>query len=53
MTFDTVDTAPVNDVDDLCAGGYMHGILEEAFVHDKDLQKDPGKICRPIPASNQ
>ena len=53
MTFDSPDIAPINDTDDLCAGGYMHGILEEVFLHDDDLQYHPEKICISVPKANQ
>ncbi len=32
-------------VDDICAWGYMHGILEELFLHHPELQKTPEKVC--------
>ncbi len=32
-------------VDDICAWGYMHGILEELFLYRPELQKNPEKVC--------
>lgn len=43
MTFGT--GAENTSVDDICAGGYMHGILEELFLHHPELQKTPEKVC--------
>lgn len=31
LTFQDLENVPINDIDDLCAGGYMHGVLEEYF----------------------
>jgi hypothetical protein len=43
MTFGT--GVENTSVDDICAGGYMHGILEELFLHHPELQKNPEKVC--------
>ncbi|NRH21069.1 hypothetical protein HOO68_03430 [Candidatus Gracilibacteria bacterium] len=40
-------------VDDVCAGGYMHGILEELFLHHPELQKNPETVCSNIPEKHQ
>ncbi len=40
-------------VDDVCAGGYMHGILEELFLHHSELQKNPESVCSGIPTKHQ
>jgi hypothetical protein len=40
-------------VDDICAGGYMHGILEELFIHHPTLQKNPESVCVNIPKNHQ
>lgn len=47
MTFGT--GAENTSVDDICAGGYMHGILEELFLHHPELEKTPEKVCVSIP----
>ncbi|GAB0174971.1 MAG: hypothetical protein HHAS10_08500 [Candidatus Altimarinota bacterium] len=46
MTFGT--GVENTSVDDICAGGYMHGILEELFLHHKELQKTPEKVCASV-----
>jgi hypothetical protein len=38
---------------DLCAGGYMHGILEELLIHQPDLKNTIGTICSTIPVQNR
>jgi hypothetical protein len=43
MTFGS--GAENTSVDDICAGWYMHGILEELFLHHPELQKTPEKVC--------
>jgi hypothetical protein len=40
-------------VDDICAGGYMHGILEELFLHHSELQNNPESVCANIPKNHQ
>jgi hypothetical protein len=40
-------------VDDVCAGGYMHGILEELFLHHPELQENPESVCSAIPSKHQ
>lgn len=53
MTFSNPDHLSHTSVDDLCAGGYMHGILEELFLHQPELEKEPGNICTAIPDVNR
>ena len=40
-------------VDDICAGGYMHGILEELFLHHPELEKTPEKVCVSVPEKHK
>ena len=40
-------------VDDICAWGYMHGILEELFLHHPELQKNPEAVCASIPEAHK
>lgn len=47
------DTARLNhaSVQDMCAGGYIHGILEEAALHNPDFKNNPGPMCADVPDS--
>lgn len=40
-------------VDDVCAWWYMHGILEELFLHHPELQENPESVCSGIPSKHQ
>ncbi len=40
-------------VEDICAGGYMHGILEELFLEQPDRKADPGAMCEDIPKKSR
>lgn len=32
-------------VQDVCAGGYVHGVLEEASLYQDDFEANPGAMC--------
>jgi hypothetical protein len=34
-----------DSVQDICAGGYVHGLLEEAALFRQDFETDPGQLC--------
>lgn len=53
MTFNDPSRLSNTDTDDICAGGYMHGILEELFLHQPELAKNPEPICSGVPALNR
>jgi plastocyanin len=53
MTFNDPDRLGHTSVDDICAGGYMHGILEEVFLHQPELKDNPHPICSAIPENNR
>ena len=53
LTFDDPNVTPLNDIDELCAGGYMHGVLEEVFLHDKTMQSNPERACANVPEEHQ
>lgn len=53
MTFSDPENLSHTSVDDMCAGGYMHGILEEVFLHQPTLKNQPGDICASIPDTNR
>jgi hypothetical protein len=37
---------------DVCAGGYVHGILEEVSLHQPDFKDHPGSMCANVPDNN-
>lgn len=37
----------------ICAGGYMHGILEELSLHQPDFLSQPAIICATVPEDDQ
>ncbi len=53
MTFNNPNRLGHTSVDDICAGGYIHGILEEVFLHQPQLKNHPADICISIPKNNQ
>lgn len=40
-------------VQDICAGGYVHGILEEASLHQPDFAEHPGAMCEGVANTNR
>lgn len=36
----------------ICAGGYVHGILEEASLHYRAFGSHPGVLCVQVPSTN-
>ncbi len=53
MTFSNPNRLSHTSVDDICAGGYIHGILEELFLHRPELKSQPETICSSIPDNNR
>lgn len=53
MTFGDPNRLSNTSTDDICAGGYMHGILEELFLHQPELKDAPGVICAGVPYLNR
>lgn len=53
MTFNDPNRLAHTSVDDICAGGYMHGILEEVFLNQPELRNNPESICSTIPDDNR
>lgn len=53
LTFQDLESVPINDIDDLCAWGYMHGVLEEYFLYNPEIIHTPEKVCVGIPEENQ
>lgn len=53
LTYDDENIAPLNDIDELCAWWYMHGVLEEVFLHDDTMKNNPEKACASVPQEHQ
>lgn len=53
MTFNDPGKLSNVDTDDICAGGYMHGILEEVFLNQPDLKNNPNSICINVSTNNR
>lgn len=53
MTFGDPNRLSNTSTDDICAGGYMHGILEELFLHQPELKDAPGSVCAGVPYINR
>jgi hypothetical protein len=53
MTFNNPSHLGHVSADDICAGGYIHGILEEVFLHQPELKNQPEPICVPVPDANR
>ncbi len=53
MTFNDPHRQGHTSVDDICAGGYMHGILEEVFLHQPQLKSNASELCSSIPENNR
>ena len=52
MTYDNPERVNHASVMDVCAGGYVHGILEEASLHDSHFGDHPGSLCESVPELN-
>ncbi len=52
MTYDNPERVNHASVMDICAGGYVHGILEEASLHDPNFGDHPGALCADVPSDN-
>jgi hypothetical protein len=53
MTFNNPDRLSHTSADDICAGGYMHGILEGLFLNRPELKSHPEIICSSVPDVNR
>ncbi len=53
MTYDNASSVDHTSVMDICAGGYVHGVLEEMSLHQPDFAKDPGAMCANVPTANR
>lgn len=52
MTFNNPKHVDHPLVQYICAGGYMHGILEELSLNKPDFLKDPDTICAALPEAD-
>ncbi len=50
MAMNDLHTAHYASVMDICAGGILHGILEQASLYDPDFGMNPGALCKDVPA---
>jgi hypothetical protein len=53
MNFSDASRLNHASVQDICAGGYIHGILEEASVHLSTFTDNPGSLCEKVSAINR
>lgn len=53
MTFDNPKHVKHALVQYICAGGYMHGILEEMSLHHPEFLQHPDTICDTVPTSDR
>ena len=48
INFSKSDPTVHRSVQDICAGGYIHGVLEEAALYKPDFRTDPGAMCTDV-----
>ncbi len=53
MALGNGDSGSYLQVGEICAGGYMHGILEEAMVTHADLKRSVEDLCARVPSGNR
>ena len=53
MTFDNPNHVKHALAQYICAGGYMHGILEQLSLHKPEFLKEPEIICDQVPESDR
>jgi hypothetical protein len=53
MAFSNPQSLSHASLQDICAGGYIHGILEELSLHEPDFKDHPGNICEGVPSNNK
>jgi hypothetical protein len=49
MNFTDAERLNHASVQDICAGGYVHGVLEEAALHTPGFENNPGVMCADVP----
>jgi hypothetical protein len=53
MTYSNPERVNHASVMDICAGGYVHGILEEESLYDANFGEQPSALCAHVPASTR
>lgn len=53
LVFDGSDPVAMTSVDDICAGGYMHGVLEELFLNRPELVEQSDHVCDGVSADGR
>jgi hypothetical protein len=53
MTFSNPKHVDHTLVQYICAGGYMHGIVEELFLHRPEFKSHPDPICDGVPDADR
>jgi hypothetical protein len=53
MTFSNPNHLKHALVQYICAGGYMHGIVEELFLHQPEFKAQPDPICAAVPDADR
>jgi hypothetical protein len=45
MNFTDISRVGKTTVQEICAGGYVHGVIEKAALGDSEFSQNPGKVC--------
>lgn len=53
MNFTDTKRLSKASVQDVCAGGYVHGVLEEAALHEPHFTEQPGAMCEEAPTGSR
>lgn len=53
MTMDNPEHVRHALVENICAGGYVHGVLEELSLYDPEFAKRPNAVCDMLPKASR
>ncbi len=53
VNFSKSDPSEHRSVQDICAGGYIHGVLEEASLYQLDFKENPKAMCEHTSSDNR
>jgi hypothetical protein len=53
MNFTDAQRLSAASLQDICAGGYVHGVLEEAALHEPLFAEHPGDLCAYAPSGSR
>ncbi len=53
MTFGDVERLKHSSAEEVCAGGYIHGVVEEASLHQSDFSVHPDTLCMQVPSGDR